>query len=311
VEYLIFILALGALVYGAELVINQSERIALHFNISPFVIGASLIAFGTSLPEMAASMNASWVGKSEMAVSNVLGSVMLNITLVLGVIFLIADSMKPERDLFNVDSAWIFIPLALFIVSIFDGEISRFEGVLLLLVMVAYLFFLAADEGGVESEVGEADENTFQWLKVTGLLLAGFVLLIGGADFTIDSASTIARSLGVSEWVIGLLLLALGTSLPELIVSIRAAMKGSAEMSIGNIIGSNVANFSMVLGAAAFVRPLGIDIEASLFDLVLVSIISFVFIFILANRLYSRATGVILLLFLAIMINNALQVASV
>ncbi|MEA3523733.1 MAG: sodium:calcium antiporter, partial [Campylobacterota bacterium] len=144
-DFIIFIAAMSALIFGADFIIKESERIALHFNISHFVIGATLVAFGTSLPEMAASMMASGQGKSDMAIANVVGSVLFNITLVLGVVFLIAKKMSPERDLFAKDSAWILMPVIVFMIMIYDGEIGRFDGMLFLLMMGAYLFFLFSD----------------------------------------------------------------------------------------------------------------------------------------------------------------------
>ena len=267
-NYLIFVAAMSLLIYGAEIIIKQSEKIALHFNISHFVIGASLIAFGTSLPELAASVSASMSHKSSLAVSNVLGSVILNISMVLGVVFLLQKSLNPKRDLFNLDSAWIFIPVGFFLLLIFDGVIDRFEGFLFLLLMVAYIIFLANDNS-LSSEVDDTlTREKFAWGRTLLFLILGFVLVIKGADYTIMSASNIARDFGISEWVIGLLLLAFGTSLPELIVSVKAALKGNAEMSIGNIIGSNVANFSMVLGTSAIVNPLTLDLKNSSFDII-------------------------------------------
>ena len=144
-EYIIFLASMSALVYGANHIIVESERIAFHFNISSFVIGATLIAIGTSLPEMAASIAASSAGKSEMAVANVIGSVTFNISLVLGIIFIIAKDLKPKRDLFLNDSAWSLFPLLVFFIMAYDGEIGRFEGFLFLSLMAGYLLFLSKD----------------------------------------------------------------------------------------------------------------------------------------------------------------------
>ena len=140
-DFIIFIVAMSALVYGADFIIKESERIALHFNISHFVIGATLVAFGTSLPEMAASMMASSAGKSDMAVANVVGSVIFNITMVLGIVFLMAKNMNPKRNLFAQDSAWVVIPVVLFFIMIQDGVIGRIDGILYLLLMVSFLVF--------------------------------------------------------------------------------------------------------------------------------------------------------------------------
>jgi cation:H+ antiporter len=305
-DFIIFVVSLFVLIYGAEFVIRESEKIALYFNISSFVIGASLIAFGTSLPEFAASIRASYVGKSEIALSNVVGSVTLNIVMVLGIVFLVAKELKPKRDLFNLDSAWIFIPVALFVIMIQNAVISRLEGFVYILLMVAYLIFLSKDTKELENEVDKnLVKEKFNWLRSIFFLVVGFVLVVKGADFTIQSASNIARSFGVSEWIIGLLMLAFGTSLPELVVSIKAALKGNAEMSIGNIIGSNVANFSMVLGGAALINPIKVNFQTSMYDIVTMVIVSLIFIFILANRLYSKSTGVIFLSIAMLTLCNA------
>jgi len=306
-NFLIFIVAMGALIYGADFIIKESERIALHFNISHFVIGATLIAFGTSLPEMAASMMASSQDKSDMAVANVVGSVIFNITLVLGIVFMIAKSMKPKRDLFAKDSAWIVMPLIIFFIMIQDGIISRFDGMLFLLMMISYLFFLFTDaKEDLEDEVDDTLSNQkFNWLKTIALLTIGFTFTLTGANFVIESATYIARDFGVSEWIIGLFLISLGTSLPELVVSLVAIKKGSADMSIGNIIGSNVANFSMVLGASSLINPLAVDIVSTKFDMFIMIGASLALLFILANKLYNKAGGIFLLTILALFVQHS------
>jgi len=305
-DFVIFVAAMAALIYGADFIIKESERIALHFNISHFVIGATLVAFGTSLPEMAASMMASYNEKSEMAVANVIGSVTFNITLVLGVVFLIAKKMAPKRNLFALDSAWIIMPPMFFLLMAYDGVITRIDGALLALMMGAYLFFLftsAKDE--LEGEIDEElEREKFNWGKSIVLLGIGFVLTIGGADFVVESGSNIARMFDVSEWIIGLLLIALGTSLPELVVSLVAVRKGHADMSIGNIIGSNVANFSMVLGGASLIRPLQMA-GATAFDIYIVLAASLALFLLLANKLYNKAGAIFLLTILALFLENA------
>ena len=307
-NFVIFFAAMAALVYGADFIIKESERIALHFNISHFVIGATLIAFGTSLPEMAASMMASAQGKTDMAVANVIGSVIFNITLVLGVVFILAKSMNPKRDLFAKDSAWVVVPVVIFLLMIQDGVIGRFDGILFLLMMASYLFFLFQDsKEDLEGEINEElTQEKFNWIKTGVLLSIGFILTIGGANFVVESGASIARSYGVSEWIVGLLLISLGTSLPELVVSIVAVKKGNAEMGIGNIIGSNVANFSMVLGGASLLNPLNINLEATQFDIFIMVGASIALLFILANKIYNKAGAVFLLTILALFLQNSL-----
>ena len=307
-DFVIFLVAMSALIYGADFIIKESERIALHFNISHFVIGATLVAFGTSLPEMAASMMASSAGKSDMAVANVIGSVIFNISLVLGIVFLITKKMNPNRNLFAKDSAWVIIPVILFFIMAQDGEIGRIDGLLYLLLMASYILFLFTDsKEDLEGEIDDSlSREKFNWLKTIALLGIGFVLTIGGANFVIDSGINIARIFGVSEWLIGIFLISLGTSLPELVVSLVAVKKGHAEMSIGNIIGSNVANFSMVLGAASLINPLTVDLVATKFDMLIMLGVSVTLLFILANKLYNKAGAIFLLIILALFIQNAI-----
>jgi len=307
-DFVIFIAAMAALIYGADFIIKESERIALHFNISHFVIGATLVAFGTSLPEMAASMMAAGQDKSDMAVANVVGSVIFNITLVLGVVFMISKTMHPKRNLFSQDSAWVVVPLVLFFIMIQDGVIGRIDGMLYLLLMVSYLVFLFT--GSKDDLEGEIDEDLtkekFNWSRTVPFLVIGFALTIGGASFVIDSGTNIARDFGISEWIIGIFLISLGTSLPELVVSLVAVKKGNAEMSIGNIIGSNVANFSMVLGAASLINPLTVDLIATKFDMLIMVAASIALLFILANKLYNKAGAIFLLIILGLFIQNSL-----
>jgi len=307
-DFFIFILAMGVLIWGADIIIEQSERIALKFHIPEFIIGATLIALGTSLPEMAASIAASYGGKYDIAISNVIGSNTLNITLVLAAVFLIAKNINPSRDFFARDSTWALIPVLLFVLMILDGVISRFDAILLLLLMGAYLLFLLQDAKNVpESEVQAFDESSFSWSKTAPIILVGFTLVILGAHFTIDSASSIAKSFGISEWIIGIMMVSLGTSMPELVVSVTAALKGKVDMAIGNIIGSNMANTTMVLGAAALVNPLPIDPSNYIFDIATMIVATLILVFITANKLYNKSAGISLIIILGLFISHTLE----
>jgi len=304
-DFVIFILAMGALIFGADFIIHQSERIALRFNISEFVIGSTLIALGTSLPEMAASMAASFDNKPELAIANAVGSNIINITLVLGVIFLISKPFKPTRDFFAKDSIWALMPILVFLLMSIDGHIGKFDAVLLFVLMFAYLFFLLEDaKSEVLSEVDEELKIDFSWIKSILLLLFGFIMVVLGASFAVDSASSIAEEFGVSEWLIGVVVIAFGTSLPELIVSVSAALKGKVGMAIGNIIGSNLANTTMVIGGSAMVNTLDISLKAYYFDLALMTAATIMLIYITANKLYSKPAGISLLILLALFLHE-------
>ena len=304
-DLIIFTVAMAALIYGADFIIEQSEKIALHYNISHFVIGATLIALGTSLPEMAVSISASMKGSADIAVANVIGSTIFNIALVLGAVFLLAKKIAPKRDLFAKDSAWALFPILVFILMALDGQLNAVDGVLFLLLMAAYLIFLIGS-----NQVEEIDEDLakekFAWGKTSALLIVGFVFVVVGADFAIESAGNIARQFGISEWIIGLFLVAFGTSLPELTISIKSAMNNNADLAIGNIIGSNVANFTMVLGLASIINPLNVDLNVNFFDIAAAVILSLMLVFITANKLYNKSAGVVFMVVLALVIQNGL-----
>lgn len=307
-NFVIFVIAMGVLIWGADLLINQSERIALKFKIPEFIIGATLIALGTSLPEMAASIAASLDNKPEIAISNVIGSNVLNITLVLASVFVIAKSINPDRDFFAKDSTWALVPVLVFILMVIDGVISRFDAALLLLLMGSYLIFLLQDAKNIpEEDLEDLDISTFSWAKTIPLLLGGFLLVVIGAHFTVESAAAIAKSFGISEWIIGIVLISLGTSLPELAVSISAAVKGKVDMAIGNIIGSNLANTTVVLGAAAFVKPMNFIPANYIFDIATMIVATLLLVFITANKLYNKSAGISLVIILGLFLNNTIQ----
>lgn len=304
-DILIFIISMSALIYGADFIIQQSEKIALHYNISHFVIGATLVAVGTSLPEMAVSMSASLKGSGDIAIANVIGSTIFNISLVLGCVFLIAKKISPNRDLFAKDSAWSLFPILIFILMAIDGKLNAIDGVLFLFLMAGYLLFLIGS-----NQIDEVDEELakekFQWTKTLVLLIVGFLFVVVGADFAIESASNIARNFGISEWVIGLFLVAFGTSLPELTISIKSALKNNADLAIGNIIGSNVANFTVVLGLSSILNDLNVNLRENIFDISAAVIVSVMLVFITANKLYNKSAGIALLVILGLVIQNSL-----
>ena len=296
---------MAALIYGADFVINQSEKIAVHFNISSFVIGATLVAVGTSLPEMAVSMSASAKGSADIAVANVIGSTIFNISLVLGLVFLLAKKVQPKRDLFAKDSAWSLFPILIFILMGIDGKLSMLDGILFLCLMAAYLLFLI-DSNSMDEIDEDLLKEKFNWSKTSLLLIIGFIFVIVGANFAIESATSIARSFGISEWIIGLFLVAFGTSLPELIISVKSAINNNTDLAIGNIIGSNVANFTMVLGLSSIINPLNVNLNTYFFDISAAFVLSLMLVFITANKLYNKSAGIALLVVLGLVIQNSL-----
>jgi cation:H+ antiporter len=240
-------------------------------------------------------------------VANVIGSNVLNITLVLATVFLIAKNINPNRDFFAKDSTWALVPVLVFILMIIDGVISRFDALLLLLLMASYLMFLLQDSKNMpEEDLNELDTEHFSWGKVLPVVIVGLLLVVLGAHFTVESATSIAKSFGISEWVIGIIMISLGTSLPELTVSITAALKGKVDMAIGNIIGSNMANTTVVLGAAALVNPLNVNIANYVFDIATMLVATLLLVFMTANKLYNKSAGLVLLIMMALVLEHSI-----
>ena len=309
-DFVIFILAMGALVVGSDFIVNQSERVAIHFNIPEFVIGATIIALGTSLPEMAASVSASVSGKPEIALANAIGSNIFNITLVLGVIFLVTKKINPNRDFFAKDTTWALMPIMLFLLMSIDGVISSFDAILLFALMGAYILFLLNDCHNLdENNIEEIKEGAnFKWSKVLLLLSIGFLFVVVGAHFAIESASSIALDFGLSEWIIGIIMISFGTSLPELVISVTAALKGKVDMAIGNVIGSNLANTTLVIGFSAIVRDLPSSLVDNIFDISTMVASTILLVYITANKLYSRPAGIALLIMLALFVEHIFRI---
>jgi len=241
----------------------------------------------------------------DIVISNVIGSTIFNIALVLGIVFLISKKMEPKRDLFAKDSSWALFPIFIFILMGLDGVISRFEGFLLLFLMVAYILFLF-QTNQIEEDLEEELDSSKVTIKTYLLIILGLGMVVIGADYTIDSAKKISIVFGLSEWVIGMFLIAFGTSLPELVVGIKATLKNKADMAIGAIIGSNVANFSIVIGGSALINNLNVNFALNLFDILTALIVTLMLVFITANKLYNKSAGIVLLMVLVLTIHNVI-----
>jgi len=305
--YLIFVVSLIVLIYGADIIVGESGKIALKFGISEYIIGATLVALGTSLPEMAASINASINNKPELSISNIVGSNIMNISLVLGLVLILSKNKIKPSEFIEKESIWALFPVLLFILIIQNGIISRFNGFILTIIMVAYILFLLKNNKSAIDSIDTSNEElkNFSWIKSSLLLIIGFLMVVYGADYTVDSASKIAKSFGVSDWLIGVILVALGTSMPELVVSISATMKGKADMAIGNVIGSNISNISIALGAAAIANPIKLNFYNYLFDILTMLIATIIIVFMNTNKMYSRAVGILLLLLFSVFIEHS------
>lgn len=250
----VFLLGLGlvGLYFGAEWIVRGGSRLALRLGITPLVVGLTIVAFGTSLPELIVSVVAALDGKSAIAIGNVVGSNVANVGLVLGLsalIFPISISFSAiRRDIL------IYLGVCMvFILFAYDGRISPYEGVILFSGLVLYVFICLSNKNNRAASEGQ---ERVQLPKEILLLIAGIGVLSYGAKLFVDGAVELARQLGVTEVAIGMSIVALGTSLPELATSTMAAFRRQSGISIGNIIGSNLFNLLSVIGLAAILRPL-------------------------------------------------------
>lgn len=270
----------GLLYFGAEWLVRGSAGLATRFGVSPLVIGLTVVSFGTSAPEMAVSVVAALEGQSGIALGNVVGSNIANIGVVLGMTALIAPPAVPPR-LWRAELPWLVTATACLPVALIDGQIRRWEGAALL---AGAVLFTATTIRGKRSD-GEPNA-TQEAGKPTGLrlaLLTGgglLALAVGGRSFVSGSVE-VARVLGLSERTIGLTLVAIGTSLPELSASLVAALRGHAALAVGNVVGSNLLNMLLIVGAAGVTRPL----EARVTDLSLELLTLGGFTFVLALSL--------------------------
>jgi cation:H+ antiporter len=268
----LFAVGLGLLIVGAEVLVRGASRLAAGVGVSPLVIGLTVVAFGTSSPEMAVSVSSALAGKADIAVGNVVGSNIFNVLFILGASALIAPLIV-SRQLIRLDVPIMIGVSLLAILFGADGVISRLEGVILFAGIITYTVFLivqsrrenkaqATDE--FEKEYGEKPKSGSSVLLNIVFIVVGLVLLVIGSRWLVDGAVAIARAIGVDDVVIGLTIVAAGTSLPEVAASIIASIKGERDIAVGNVVGSNIFNILAVMGLSSIVAPTGLPVPASI-----------------------------------------------
>lgn len=257
VQVLLLVVGFVMLVKGADWFVEGASKLAEKFGIPQLVIGLTIVAMGTSLPEAAVSVSAALKGSAEITIGNVVGSNILNILLILGISSIIAPLMVQKSTIKYEIPMVIGVSIALAALGLSDGIVGRLDGVILLLGMVLYLLYLLqmSKKGqAVLTEEEKSDTDESIW-KLLGLIVIGGVLIVWGSDITVDAATELARIFGMSERLIGLTIVAFGTSLPELVTSATAAVKGKADIAVGNIVGSNLFNILFVVGVSAVITP--------------------------------------------------------
>ena len=299
-----------ALVKGADLFVDGSSSIAAIFKVPSVIIGLTIVALGTSAPELAVSTSAALKGSNEIALSNVVGSNIFNLLMVLGVCAVIKPlpitKVIKKRDfpLSIVVTAALFGVLALQMIGKVDfgavkmsdnvSEVSRIIGISLLVLFIIYIVILIIS--AIKNKTEGEPTKTMSPLKSILFIIIGLALIIAGGQFVVNSAKFIAAAFGMSETLIGLTVVAFGTSLPELVTSIVASRKGENELAVGNVVGSNIFNMMFILGISAALHPITVNFACMTDFAILIVASIMVFIFALKNKI-TRAEGIVMILF--------------
>ena len=299
-SFLLLIVGFFFLIKGADLFVDGSASIARKFNVPAMVIGLTIVAMGTSAPEAAVSITSSLAGQNDMSVANVIGSNFFNILIVLGVSSIIA-TLPVQKDTIKKDGPFLLFVSALLLVFGIDLNISRVEGLILLAVFAYFLVntvksakksSISEDEVAITMDV-EIDENA-SMPKTILLGVIGVVGIVIGGDMVVNSATDIATSFGMSANLVGLTIVAFGTSLPEFVTSVVAIKKGETEIAIGNVIGSNIFNILLVLGLATTIKPITISFIALIDTIFMVAITILLYLFMKKNNCLVKKQGIVL-----------------
>ena len=311
-DILILLAGFVALIKGADWFVDGSAAVAKRFRVPGVIIGLTIVAMGTSAPELAVSTSAAIQGSNEIAISNVVGSNMFNLLTVLGICAIIhavpVDKVILKRD-YPVNLG-ITIMLFLFagLPAVLNGDlfgnamtedvgkVSRICGILCLVIFVGYIIFLIRDAKKNKVEEEEETEAPMPPWKCILLILIGIGLIVGGGEAVVYGAKEIALAAGMSETLVGLTIVALGTSLPELVTSIVAAHKGQVDMAVGNCIGSNIFNILLILGVATTIHPIGVKV-ANVWDMIILIVVSIVtLLFCINKKRINRGEGIVMVL---------------
>lgn len=305
IQTALLILGFAMLVKGADWFVEGAAKLADKFGIPQLVIGLTIVAMGTSAPEAAVSISAALKNTAEnnsaaIAIGNILGSNILNILLILGITAVLTTVPVQVSTIRYEIPFMILITILLFGVGYFDGTVGRTDGVILWAGMILYLLYLLrmAKKGQASVEEVESDGSDKVW-KMLLLLVIGGVCIVWGSDITVDAATALARIFGMSERLIGLTIIAFGTSLPELITSVTAALKKKADIAVGNIVGSNIFNILFVIGTTALITDVPYQPDFLVDSIVCIAVAVLLLLCVIRNKKLQRPAGIVMLCGLA------------
>ncbi len=295
----LLLLALGfvMLMKGADWFVEGASSIADRLGIPQLVIGLTIVAMGTSLPEAAVSISAALKGSAEITIGNVVGSNILNVLIILGLTSVICAIAVQKSTVYYEIPFTIVVTIWLAILGLMDNQINRLEGVILWVFMIIYLLYLLrmAKNGNQNADEEGAGEKQSSLLKSLLWILVGAVLVIWGSDVAVDAATNLALSFGMTERLIGLTIVALGTSLPELVTSVTAAIKGKPDIAVGNIVGSNIFNILFVVGTTALITPVVYSADFLVDSLVAIGAMVLLFFCVVRKKKLGRLGGILML----------------
>ena len=274
--YLLLIVGFVLLVKGADFFVSGASSVAKALKVPSVIIGLTIVAMGTSAPETAVSITASLGGNNGISLGNIIGSNIFNLLMVIGISAVIIP-FNSDKEILKRDMLWNIAITVLLLVLIFDGSLSRLDGVILLAGIAAYLTVVV--RSALKNRVEDNSDEKVSVPKAVVFILGGLAAIVFGGDLVVDNASLIAKSLGMSDTLVGLTIVAIGTSLPELVTSIVAAKKGDSGLALGNAVGSCIFNILFILGIASAIAPMTADYEiiADVCILIFVSIVTYIF----------------------------------
>lgn len=285
------------LIKGADWFVEGASKIADRFGIPQLVIGLTIVAMGTSAPEAAVSIASALKGSAEITIGNVLGSNILNVLIILGLTAVVRAIAVQKSTIKYEIPFTILVSVLMGVLGLTDGVISTVEGIILwacFLVYMGYLFIMAKKGQSNESEEKKEEKNDPMW-KLILLVIIGVALIVLGSDVSVEAATDLAKIFGMSERLIGLTIVALGTSLPELVTSVTAAIKGKADIAVGNIVGSNLFNILFVVGTTALITPVAYSANFMVDTITAVAAMVLLFICVLPKKKLNRPAGAIML----------------
>lgn len=294
-NYVLLIVGFVLLIKGADFFVDGSASVAKKFRVPSMIIGMTIVAMGTSAPECAVSIAASLKGSNTMAISNVVGSNIFNLMVVCGACAVFEPLAVKAATLKKEFPMSILAAIMLLGMGYLGMSIDRIDGLILLIVFAAFLIWMILEAKKARQNAKEEEIETLKGWQCFIYIVGGIIAIVVGGDFVVDSASAIAEDFGLSQTLIGLTIVAFGTSLPELVTSLVAAKKGETDMALGNVIGSNIFNILLVLGIAGAVSPMAVLMENLIDDIILIGMSVLVWLFAWRKKQINRIQGAAML----------------